>query len=71
MRVVELGGPMDDKFDACAHESNCHSTVQDLPVVQIENLFVLHMTHPQCIELYIKKFLGKQLRLMGTRTAQG
>ena len=23
--VVELGGPMDDKFDICAHEWNCHS----------------------------------------------
>ena len=37
LRVVELGGPTDDKVDACTHDSKCHSTILDSSVVQIES----------------------------------
>ena len=40
LRVVELGGPTDDKADACTQDSKCHSTVLDLSVVQIESSMI-------------------------------
>ena len=36
-RVVALGGPTEDKFDACAHECNCYLTVAEPIRRQIES----------------------------------
>ena len=41
LRVVESGGPADDKVHGCAHDSECHSTVLDSSVVQIESSKIL------------------------------
>ena len=37
LRVVALGGPTEDKFDACAHEWNCYLTVAESIRRQIES----------------------------------
>ena len=37
LRVVALGGPTEDKFDACAHERNCYLTVSESIRRQIES----------------------------------
>ena len=37
LRVVALGGPTEDKFDACAHEWNCYLTVAESIHRQIES----------------------------------
>ena len=33
LRVVELGGPTDDKADAYAHDSKSHSTILDSSIM--------------------------------------
>ena len=37
LRVVALGGPTEDKFDACAHEWNCYLIVAESIRRQIES----------------------------------
>ena len=44
LRVIELGGPTtDDKVDACAKDSNFHSTLLDSFVVQIASSILTNL----------------------------